>query len=336
MPLRPLAPLAFGTGLFLLLLVGASLVHGAPGIDGLWLSRRLPSLLTGLLATSVGAGLVAFAWGYLRAPMPRSLLAAGLSLFVAWAVADTVSVFRLIRAHHILPTTPLSVVSASTFVALLFAALLYFVVRSQGPGAALVQDESKAPLLLGLLIPLLAPLLQFATFGTTRYERRADVAFVMGAGVYPNNQVSQAAADRVDEAVRLYQRGLVKRVVMLAGDENEGSGMARYAVSRGVAANAVDYRADCVNTERAAALSSLELERTGEHALVVSHYYHLPRIKLLYAREGTSHQMWTVPATMDRRLVREPYYLVREIASTYHELIFRSKIGPHLKRWLER
>jgi uncharacterized SAM-binding protein YcdF (DUF218 family) len=74
----------------------------------------------------------------------------------------------------------------------------------------------------------------------------------------------------------------------------------------------------------------------GEHALVVSHYYHLPRIKLLYAREGTSHQMWTVPATMDRRLVREPYYLVREIASTYHELIFRSKIGPHLKRWLER
>lgn len=336
MPLRPLAPLAFGTGLFLLILVGASVLHGASGIDGLWLSRRLPSTLTGLLATGLAVGLIAFAWGYLRAPLPRALLAGGLSIFTLWAVADTLAVFRLVHEDRILPTTPLSTLSASTFVALVFAGLTYFVLRSEGPATALLRYESKAPLLLGLLVPLLAPLVQFATFGTTRYERDADVALVMGAGVYPDNRVSQAAADRVDEAVRLYDRGMVKRIVMLAGDENEGSGMARYAVSRGVSPGAVTYRADCVNTERAAALSSVELERTGERALVVSHYYHLPRIKLLYAREGTSRQMWTVPAEMNRRLVMEPYYLFREIGSTYHELLFRSKIGPHLKRFLRR
>jgi uncharacterized SAM-binding protein YcdF (DUF218 family) len=333
---RLLPPLAFGTGLYVLILVGSALAHGSAGVDGLWLARRLPGPATGIVATAVALGLLAYAWGYLRAPLPRAALAAALALLTAWALLDVGSYLRLVLRDAIKPG---ELVPASALVATLFAILTAYVLGAV-PGShvpsheALRLDADKRPLLLGLLVPLAAPFVQFATFGTTRYEREADVALVMGAGVFAGGRVSQAAATRVDEAVRLHQRGLVKRVVMLAGDENEGTGMAAYAVARGLPAEAVSYRSDCVNTERAAALSSEDLAATSERALVVSHYYHLPRIRLLYAREGA--RIWTVPAVMERRLRLEPYYLLREVASTYHELLFRSAVGPHLKRWLQR
>lgn len=333
LPQRVLPPLAFGTGLYLLLLVASALMHGGAGVDGLWLTRRLPSSVMGFGATLTAVSLLAFAWGHLRAPAPRNALAAVLALISVWALRDVFSYVSAVRSGSIVPGEMLP---ASAFVAVLFAVLSLHVLGVLGKGApdGLALDLSKRWLVLGLLVPLIAPFVQFATFGTTRYEREADVAMVMGAGVGPTGKVSQAAATRVEEAVRLYQRGSVKHIVMLAGDENEGAGMAAYAVRFGVPANDVGYRADCVNTERAAALSAADLATSGERALVVSHYYHLPRIRLLYAREGA--RIYTVPAVMERRLAMEPYYLMREVASTYHELLFRSKVGPVVKGWLAR
>lgn len=54
-------------------------------------------------------------------------------------------------------------------------------------------------------------------------------------------------------------------------------------------------------------------------ALVVSHYYHLPRTKLLFERNGV-HAL-TVPARMTRRLAREPWFLAREVAAFCHSLV---------------
>lgn len=322
---RLLAALAFGTGLYLSILVAAAAIHGTAGLDGLWLSRRLPSPITSLLAGACGLGLMLFASGYLRGFGGRAALAAGLLVIVGWALADGAAFLRLVREGTLLAGSwiPASALVGALFAILAGAVLAYPALSPEGPAKTL---------LLGLLVPLAAPFVQFATFGTTRYEREADVALVMGAGVFPGGEVSQAAADRVEEAVRLYQRGLVTRVRVLAGDENEGAGMAAHAVAKGVPEAVVSYRADCVNTERAAALSAVELGHSGERALVVSHYYHLPRIRLLYAREGAT--VRTVPAVMERRLLREPYYLVREVGSTYHELLFRSRVGPIVKRYL--
>jgi uncharacterized SAM-binding protein YcdF (DUF218 family) len=45
-------------------------------------------------------------------------------------------------------------------------------------------------------------------------------------------------------------------------------------------------------------------------ALVVSHFYHLPRIKLAYASAG--YDVWTVPSR-DTPIVQTPYLVAREI-----------------------
>ncbi len=56
-------------------------------------------------------------------------------------------------------------------------------------------------------------------------------------------------------------------------------------------------------------------ERGFRTVLTVSHYYHQPRIKMLFHRQGLS--AYTVPARMTRRLVKEPYFLAREVAAFY-------------------
>ena len=56
-------------------------------------------------------------------------------------------------------------------------------------------------------------------------------------------------------------------------------------------------------------------DRGFRTVLTVSHYYHQPRIKMLFRRQGLS--AYTVPAHMTRRLVKEPYFLAREVAAFY-------------------
>jgi uncharacterized SAM-binding protein YcdF (DUF218 family) len=48
-------------------------------------------------------------------------------------------------------------------------------------------------------------------------------------------------------------------------------------------------------------------------ALVVSHYYHEPRAKMLFDRARV--RSWTVPATMHRRLYKEPWFVTREVGA---------------------
>jgi uncharacterized SAM-binding protein YcdF (DUF218 family) len=54
-------------------------------------------------------------------------------------------------------------------------------------------------------------------------------------------------------------------------------------------------------------------------ALVVTHYYHEPRAKMLFDRAGIA--AFTVPATMSRRLTKEPYFLMREVVAYYHSFL---------------
>ena len=58
--------------------------------------------------------------------------------------------------------------------------------------------------------------------------------------------------------------------------------------------------------------------RGGSRVLAVSHYYHQPRVKLLFERAGV--RTFTVPATMHRRLLKEPYFIAREVLAYYRAL----------------
>ena len=49
--------------------------------------------------------------------------------------------------------------------------------------------------------------------------------------------------------------------------------------------------------------------------LVVSHFYHLPRIKLTYQRDGL--EVYTVPARETYLLRQTPYNMAREVAALW-------------------
>ena len=51
----------------------------------------------------------------------------------------------------------------------------------------------------------------------------------------------------------------------------------------------------------------------ASRVLVVSHFYHLPRIKMAYARTGR--EVYTVPARESYFLRQMPLFLAREVAA---------------------
>src|SRR5437868_14663387 len=79
------------------------------------------------------------------------------------------------------------------------------------------------------------PLLQTVCFGKTDYRREADVAVVFGARAYADGRPSDALADRVRTACELYQRGIVKKLLLSGGPGDglvsETEAMRRMALS---------------------------------------------------------------------------------------------------------
>jgi len=142
-------------------------------------------------------------------------------------------------------------------------------------------------------------MLQIAFFGTTDYRRPADAIVVFGANVNADGTASIVLADRVSTATELYREGLAPTIVMTDGVEPSGDDeamvMRDLAVSQGVPKDAIvlDDHADTTlasvdNT------TNLFVEHGIRRVLAVSQFYHLPRIKLAYARAGLD--VWTVPS----------------------------------------
>jgi len=164
------------------------------------------------------------------------------------------------------------------------------------------------------------PLAQMLFFGKTDYRRPADVAVVLGARVYADGRASDALADRVRTACQLYRAGLARKLLFSGGPGDgafhETEGMKRVALSLGVKAEDIlvddagrSTQATVRNTE--AICSRLHFSRI----LVVSHFYHLPRIKLAYQRDGW--EVFTVPAKESYLLRQMPYNMAREVAALW-------------------
>ncbi len=174
---------------------------------------------------------------------------------------------------------------------------------------------------VGLLTIL--PLCQMWCFGKTDYRRPADAAVVFGAGVDASGRPSDALKDRVRTACALYHEGLVRQLIFSggpgAGKVHETEAMRRFATT--LPNHAVPYDAilldpDGVNT-RATVENTCRLFRQHNIAriLAVSHFYHLPRIKLAYQRAGRN--VYTVPAEESYTLTMLPWYVAREVAAVW-------------------
>ena len=219
-----------------------------------------------------------------------------------------------------------ALVPASAFVAVFFGALAWEA-RLPGGTAPSGSRRRRSWVRVATFGAVLAgvPLLRMVTFGPSRYERPADVAVVFGARVWNTGHPSLALSDRVDEAVRLYRAGLVDHIVMSGAiDAQNGFSepvvMRDWAEAQGVPREAIlldEAGVDTASTVRNTARIMRELGM--RRALVVTHYYHEPRAKLLFDRAGI--RAFTVPATMSRRLAKEPYFLAREVAAYYHSFL---------------
>ncbi len=172
-----------------------------------------------------------------------------------------------------------------------------------------------------VLCLVLFPLAQILCFGGTNYSRRADAIVVLGAKAYADGGLSGPLADRVQTAIELYKHGLAPVVIMSGGPTDgaihETEAMRRYAVRRGVPASAILTDTNGLNTRATAEHTVPMLRKLGARSvLVVSHAYHLPRIKMAFQQQGWN--VFTVPASEVYTITGIPMSTAREVAGFWY------------------
>ena len=236
----------------------------------------------------------------------------GLAVLVLRAAFDVVVFYRLVAAGEIVSSLPMPL---SLGVIGVLVADVWWLGRSVGTEC----ERSWRTNLLTVIGMGCGQVLMIAlhvlTFGSTDYRRDADVAIVLGARVYPDGTLSLALSDRLETAADLFREGRV-RFVLVSGATgvegiNEATAMRSYLIESGLPEDRVLVDPAGANTLATARNSRrLMAENNLNSALVVSHYFHLARCKLLFEEQDVS--AVTVPAHMTRRLVIEEYYVARE------------------------
>ncbi|MHC5056744.1 MAG: YdcF family protein [Planctomycetota bacterium] len=321
---------------FAILNAAGDLVTNRFGVDFLWI--RFPSALAapGRAALLGAAG--ALLWAAVRpfrtrrAAIACEALLAAIALTALW---NTLGFWRLVIAGDVHTWLP---VPSSLVVVIVMAANGRRIWREHVGGERI--DSCDGPGRLAavhgasfVLVALAGPLLLLVAYGATDYSpmvggRRApaDCIVVYGARVYADGTPSLALADRVSAGVRLWREGRGRYLVMSGAvdprDVSEPGAMKRIALDAGVPADAIVLDPTGANTWRSAVGASRLLARwKWRSSISVSHYFHLLRIQMSARRAGLV--SYTSPAPMTRRLVREPYFVLRECAAFYGYYFFR-------------
>ncbi len=280
------------------------------------LPARLLLLLCGLCLTSLGVHPPRSAW--------RRMLTTVCVFFtmatVLWNALEFYAVLARGRVHSTLPI-PLSL--------LVFASLLFIwrttlgraqtsASQNQSSGLRFRTSTAVVAMLLACLVAF--PLAQMLFFGKTDYRRPADAAVVFGARTYADGRASDALADRVRTACQLYRDGLARKLIFSGGPGDgaihETEAMRTMAIRSGVKPEDILIDTGGLNTQ--ATVRNTEAIFAQLHArriLVVSHFYHLPRIKLAYQRTGWD--VYTVPARESYFLRQMPYFMAREVPAMW-------------------
>ena len=308
--------LALFLGGFALVNLLGGLRHAGFDANLWWIDLRFapPALANALLLVSALC-LIGFAICPPRAVWRQFLTIACAGVLGGVALLNTVEFYGLLARHAVRAGLPIPL---SLFVV---AALGLIVAASlRWPG-----QSPRARALIPVLAVCLActvtfPIAQMFCFGKTDYRRPADAIVVFGARVYADGRPSDALADRVRTACQLYRNGLARRVVFSGGPGNgsihETEAMKQMAIGLGVHAEDIWLDAAGLNTQATVRNSESLFRRWhASRILVVSHAYHLPRIKLAYQRDGWN--VYTVPARESYWLRQMPYNMAREVAALW-------------------
>jgi vancomycin permeability regulator SanA len=251
---------------------------------------------------------------------PRSIWRRALTLglvgsLVVAALANTVQFYSLLARRAIQPGIPIPL---SLMMSLGLGLVLVAVWR--GPMATRGAGSMIPVIGVAFACAVCFPLAQMYFFGKTDYRRPADVAVVLGARVYADGRLSDALADRVRTACQLYRAGLVRRLILSGGPGDgpihETEAMQRVAVSLGVKPDDIWLDKSGLSTQATVKNTQGVFRRWhAERILVVSHAYHLPRVKLAYQRAGWD--VFTVPAKESYLLRKMPYNMAREVVALW-------------------
>ena len=323
--------IARGIALFIAVFTLLNLMIGLrqPGYDAnLWwinlgpLRRRIP-FLADMALLFVAINWLGYAFMPMASPARRRTLRTSmelLMLFVGWNILG----YYVGLARGLYRT--MFGVPFSLFMA---AAICFIWVSAgserprRGPTAWLVM------LLSAGACAVLFPLLQMLCFGLTDYRPKADhpadVAVVFGARVFADGHASDAVADRVHAAADLYNKKLVGKLILTGGPAEGGAiseteTMRRLAIDYGVKMKDIYLDPRGLNTDASVhniepILTRISDENEGRPVSVVavSHFYHLPRIKMRF-RVG-DREVATVPVR--EPLNGTPKYMLREVAALW-------------------
>jgi uncharacterized SAM-binding protein YcdF (DUF218 family) len=302
-------------GFSLLNLIGELRWHGFDA--SLWWvdMGALPPFLARVVLLICGLALLAFGLHSPRSVWRRSFTVACGGFLGAVSLMNSIHFYVLIARGKIQAGIPVPLSLAITL------GLVAVVVQAWQPRSALPpRTRLFSACAVALLCALLFPLGQMFLLGKTDYRRPAEVAVVLGARAYADGRPSVALADRVRTACELYHDGLVKKLLFSGGPGDgpvhETESMTRMAIGLGVRPEDILVDTHGLNT-RATTRNTLQLldELKASRVLVVSHFYHLPRVKLSYQRQ--LREVCTVPARESYLLGQIPFNMAREIVALW-------------------
>ncbi|HVR73974.1 MAG TPA: YdcF family protein, partial [Planctomycetota bacterium] len=259
--------------------------------------------------------LVAFALRPPTSPWRRLLSRTVILVLLGFTFWNVVAYYILVARGSVSAGLPVPL-------SLLVSAALLVVLIALGDKAPLAMTRREALAGAAFLGACLVgfPLAQMYCFGKTDYRRPADAVVVLGARTYADGRPSDALADRVRTGVQVFLDGLAGTLVFSGGpgdgQVHETEAMRRMALDLGVPEKAIVLDPGGLNTRETVTNTARLFPGLGcRRILVVSHFYHLPRIKMSYQREGI--EVFTVPAKESYFLTWMPFYLLREVAALW-------------------
>lgn len=300
----------------------------APGFNAneWWIDfRPMPSWVGMAVLLPMSLLLIAFGISRYGSTVRHVLTFAWVAIALAVTLKNASSFYFLLLKGAIASGFPVPV---SAVVALLLVLILLAMRQRQR------QDESRFKQFLGGATALTTcvlsfPLAQMYCFGTTDYSRAADAIVVFGARTYADGTPSDALADRVRTACELFKNGMARNIVFSGGPgdgaTDEAEAMRKMAIDLGVPDACIVLDPNGINTAATVENTVKWLREAGvQRVLAVSHFYHLPRVKMAYQRAGLD--VNTVPANESSPLAKMPYFVLREIAA-FWAYYFRPLVG---------
>ncbi len=159
--------------------------------------------------------------------------------------------------------------------------------------------------------------------GTKAQPRVSDVAVVLGNRVERSGVPSAHLRVRLDRALELYQNGTVKNIIVSGGLGREGHEeadvMREYLIQRGVPAEKIFTDRDGYDTYESGRSAKIIMDAQDfSSAVIVSHYFHLPRALITFKRFGIADV--SAAAANLKPAWRDTYSVLREFAAFYFYL----------------